>query len=135
MLGDHYNDTFTLPGTQSQEGQDLLAARFGLTGTSGQIYFSTTKGKITDSANAKTVSQVSTAVDHVSHVSMTDPLKASTPVVSKDSRLTIGAVQFASQVPSDATLAAVKKAAVPKSASEVRTSVGGSAYKANSDTS
>jgi putative drug exporter of the RND superfamily len=135
MLGDHYNDTFTLPGTQSQEGQDLLAARFGLTGTSGQIYFGTTKGKITDSANAKTVSQVSTAVDHVPHVSMSDPLKASTPVVSKDSRSTIGAVQFASQVPSDATLAAVKKAAVPKSASEVRTSVGGSAYKANSDTS
>src|SRR3954467_12901729 len=55
MLGDHYNDTFTLPGTESQEGQDLLAARFGLTGTSGQIYFGTTQGKITDSANAKTV--------------------------------------------------------------------------------
>ncbi len=135
MLGDHYNDTFTLPGTQSQEGQDLIAARFGLTGTTGQIYFGATKGKITDAANAKTVSQVSAAVDHVPHVSMTDPLKASPPLVSKDSRSTIGAVQFASQVPSDATLASVQKAAAPRSGSDVRTSVGGSAYKASSDTS
>jgi putative drug exporter of the RND superfamily len=135
MLGDHYNDTFTLPGTQSQEGQDLLAARFGLTGTSGQIYIGATSGKITDSANAKTVSKISSAVDHVEHVSMSDPLKASPPLVSKDSRSTIGTVQFASQVPSDATLAAVEKAADPGRGADVRTSVGGNAYKATSDPS
>ena len=35
-LGDHYDDTFSMPGTQSQEGQDLLLDRFDQTGTSGQ---------------------------------------------------------------------------------------------------
>ena len=35
LIGDHYDDTFTLPGSQSQEGQDLLQSRFGQTGTSG----------------------------------------------------------------------------------------------------
>jgi putative drug exporter of the RND superfamily len=135
MLGDHYNDAFTLPGSQSQEGQDLLASRFGLTGTNAQIYFETTKGKITDSANANTVSQVTKAVAKVPHVSMQDPLKGSPPLVSKDSRSTIGTVQFASQVPSNATLDKVEKAARPKPGADVRTSVGGNAYKAAIDSS
>ena len=41
------------PRHRVQQGQDLLADRFGQTGTSGQILFTATAGKITDTANAR----------------------------------------------------------------------------------
>ena len=44
MLGDHYDDSFSIPGTESQQGQDLLGQRFGLTGTSGQVLFTVKSG-------------------------------------------------------------------------------------------
>ena len=51
-FGDRYDDSFSIPGTESQEGQDLLAERFGLTGANGQVLFEARTGKITDPANA-----------------------------------------------------------------------------------
>src|SRR5205085_6726528 len=94
VLGTHYDDTFTLPGSQAQQGQDVLASRFGQTGTSGQVIFTTSSGKITDGDNAATVGSISAAIAKVPHVSLSNPLKASPPVVSKDGRSTLGAVQF-----------------------------------------
>jgi putative drug exporter of the RND superfamily len=135
LIGDHYDDTFTLPGSQSQEGQDLLQSRFGQTGTSGQVMFSVPSGTITGSAGATAVADVVKAVGKVPHVSMSNPLKAATPVISKDKRSTLGTVQFSSQVPSDSTLEAVQRAAVPRSSSGLQTSVGGSAYKTTADPS
>ena len=135
LIGDHYDDTFTLPGSQSQEGQDLLQSRFGQTGTSGQIMFSVPSGTITGSASATAVADVVKAVGKVPHVSMSNPLKAAIPVISKDKRSTLGTVQFSSQVPSDSTLEAVQRAAVPRSSSGLQTSVGGSAYKTTADPS
>ena len=135
LIGDHYDDTFTLPGSQSQEGQDLLQSRFGQTGTSGQIMFSVPSGTITGSASATAVADVVKAVGKVPHVSMSNPLKAAIPVISKDKRSTLGTVQFSSQVPSDSTLEAVQRAAVPRSSSDLQTSVGGSAYKTTADPS
>ena len=38
-LGDQFDDSFSIPGTESQQGQDLLAQRFGLTGAAGQVLF------------------------------------------------------------------------------------------------
>ena len=32
LLGDHYDDSFSIPGTESQQGQDLVGERFGQTG-------------------------------------------------------------------------------------------------------
>ena len=54
-FGDRYDDSFSIPGTESQEGQDLLAERFGLTGANGQVLFEARTGKITDPANASEV--------------------------------------------------------------------------------
>ena len=39
MLGDSYDDSFSIPGTESQEGQDILGDRFDQTGATGQILF------------------------------------------------------------------------------------------------
>src|ERR1700753_4343243 len=62
MLGDHYDDSVSIPGTESQQGQDLLGQRFGLTGTSGQILFTATTGAITDKAPSSAVADIVTAV-------------------------------------------------------------------------
>ena len=48
LLGTQYDDSFVIPGTQSQQGQDVLADRFGLTGTSAQVMVTTTSGAITE---------------------------------------------------------------------------------------
>ena len=135
VLGTHYDDTFTLPGSQSQAGQDVLASRFGQTGTSGQIIFTTRSGRITDQSSSKQVGAVVKAVDKVPQVSLTNPLQASSPVVSKDGRSTLGQIQFTDSVPSEHTLDAVQAASKTSADSPVSTSVGGSAYKAKSDAS
>ncbi|MGH3414106.1 MAG: MMPL family transporter [Marmoricola sp.] len=135
VLGTHYDDTFTLPGSQSQAGQDLLASRFGQTGTSGQIILTARSGHITDQTNAHEIGTVTAAIGKVPHVSLSNPLKASNPVVSKDGRSTLGQIQFSQQVPSTHTLDAVLAASRTSAASPVATSVGGTAYKAKSETS
>lgn len=135
VLGTHYDDTFTLPGSQSQAGQDTLASRFGQTGTNGQVIFTADSGRITDKTNAKEVKSVVTAIGKVPRVSLSNPLDADNPVVSKDGRSTLGQIQFADSVPSDHTLDAVQAASHPPAGSAVSTSVGGTAYKATSDPS
>ena len=61
-------------------------------------------------------------------------MSADIPVLSKDGTSTIGQLRFTDQVPSDATLDAVRKP--PGAAgSSITTSVGGDAYKATTDPS
>ena|SRR6187200_380362 len=59
LLGDRYDDSFSIPGTDSQKGQDILGDRFDQPGATGQILFTVKTGKITDSANAKSVGSIS----------------------------------------------------------------------------
>ena len=44
-LGDQFDDSFSIPGTESQQGQDLLSDRFDQTGTyallSGEAFVAT----------------------------------------------------------------------------------------------
>jgi RND superfamily putative drug exporter len=135
MLGDHYDDSFSIPGTESQQGQDLLGVRFGLTGTSGQVLFSVKSGAITDKEPSSEVAGIVKAVGKIHGVAMSNPLTADIPVVNQDKSSTLGAVRFDDKVPSDATLAAVQKAAEPPGGSTLSTSVGGDAYKTAADTS
>ena len=135
MLGDHYDDSFSIPGTESQQGQDLLAQRFGLTGTSGQVLFTVSTGSITDEEPSSQVAGIVKAVGKVPGVAMSNPLTADTPVVNQARNATLGAVRFDAKVPSEATLEAVQKAAEPPHDSVLRTSVGGDAYKTTSEPS
>ena len=52
MLGDKYDDSVAIPGTESQQGQDVLSARFDLTGANGQVLLTARSGKISDSSNS-----------------------------------------------------------------------------------
>ncbi len=94
MLGDQYDDSFSIPGTESQEGQDILGDRFDQTGATGQILFTVKTGKITDSANAKSVGDISTAVSKVKGATLSNPLKADDPTINKDEQATLGQVRF-----------------------------------------
>jgi RND superfamily putative drug exporter len=135
LLGDHYDDSFSIPGTQSQQGQDVVGERFGQTGATGQILFTVASGTITDAASSKSVAGIVDAVDKVRGVKLTNPLTTDPPTISKDSRATLGNLRFSAKVPSDATLAAVLEAAEPPASSVVATSVGGDAYKSTADPS
>ena len=133
-VGDEYDDSFTIPGTQSQQGLDLIMDRFDQSGTSAQIIFTADSGKITEQAHASAVRKVAAAVDAVPQVDMSNPLGPppgqSKPVLSSGRGSTLGQALFAQASPSSETLAAVQRAARPPTGSGISTSVGGSAYKA-----
>ncbi len=135
MVGDDYDDSVAIPGTESQQGQDVLSNRFGLTGANGQLLITADSGAITDQANAAAVGSLIKKTDAVGGVSVSNPLSASIPVVSADKRSTIAALLFTDQVPSEATLDAVVEAATPPASAGVSSSVGGDAYKSNEDPS
>ena len=90
-LGDRYDDSFSIPGTDSQKGQDVLAQRFGQTGASGQILFTAKKGKITDSANSSEVASLVKATNKISGVSITNPITSDQPMLNKGSTAALGA--------------------------------------------
>ncbi|WP_370617660.1 MMPL family transporter [Mumia sp. Pv 4-285] len=133
-LGDQYDDAFSVPGTQSQEGEDLLADRFGQTGTSGQLLVTATSGRITDAAPSSDVADIVEAVGKVPGVAVSNPLTADDPVISESRTATLAAIRFDDKVPSESTLTAVERAAEPPS-SAVATSVGGDAYKPDAEPS
>ena len=135
MLGDRYDDSVAIPGTESQQGQDVLSDRFGLTGANGQVLLTATSGTITDKGNSSTVGQVVKKTNAVHGVSVSNPLTADDPVLSKDKTSTIAQLRFTDKVPSESTLDAVRKAATAPKSSTVSSSVGGDAYKATADPS
>ncbi len=135
MLGDKYDDSVAIPGTESQQGQDVLSDRFGLTGANGQVLLTATSGTITDKASSSTVGEVIKKTDAVPGVSVSNPLTADEPVLSADKTSTIAQLRFTDKVPSQSTLDAVQKAATAPASSTVSSSVGGDAYKATADPS
>ncbi|HEX6148323.1 MMPL family transporter [Nocardioides sp.] len=134
-LGTDYDDTFVLPGASSQAGQDVLAERYGLTGTSGQVLVTAGAGTISDGRNADEVADLATAIDALDDVSAGNPLVGDYPVVSDDQRHTIIQVRFASQNPEDHLLDEVTDAATPAAGSDLDTSIGGDAFKDSSEPS
>ena len=78
---------------------------------------------------------ISTAVDKVKGVTLSNPLKADDPTINTTQQATLGQVRFSAKVPTEATLDHVLKAAKPPASSDVSTSVGGDAYKSTADPS
>lgn len=134
-LGDDFDDSVAIPGTESQQGQDVLSDRFGLTGAAGQVLISTGSGRLTDATTSTDVSDLVARTDAVDGVSVSDPLDADDPLLSDDGRSTIAQLRFDDQVPSAQVLDAVAAAAEPKPGSPLTTYVGGDAYKADNDPS
>jgi RND superfamily putative drug exporter len=134
-LGTNYDDTFVLPGASSQAGQDVLAERFGLTGTNGQVLVTATSGKITDQANSDEVAKLADKISKVDDVAAGNPLEGDYALVSDDEKHTIIQVRFVSQNPDEHTLDEVSDAATPGPGTTVETLVGGDAFKGGGEPS
>ncbi|MFJ3034641.1 MMPL family transporter [Curtobacterium pusillum] len=120
-LGTHYDNTFSIPGNDSQQGQDVLASRFPIaSGASGQIVFTTTDGGDDDVTTAKT--EIEKVLDRVGDLdavsSVTDPFAdGQSGSVSKDGEAVLATVQFDTMTPTTEQQDAVQ--------SEVATADGG----------
>ena len=91
--GDFYNN-YTVPGSQSSQGLDVLQTEFpSHSGYAGQIVFHAKKGTISDQSSA-----VNEAMKNVAAlpdiVTATSPLSTSPPQVSKDGTIANGNVSF-----------------------------------------
>ena len=93
--GGNFVNDYTVPGSQSSTGLDLLKSDFAAaSGYSGQIVFHAEQGKVADQSQAvgKAMKKVG-ALPHV--ISATDPLTApGTPAVSKDGTIAYGSVSW-----------------------------------------
>lgn len=125
-LGSHYDDSFTLPGSEAQQGQDVLASRFGLTGGTAQAVFTVSHGSITDSGPHDAVEHTVSAVAALKGVSMSDPFAQSSNV-SKDKLAVLGQIQFAQSRPDESVLDSVERL-VGETGASVTGTVGGSLY-------
>ena len=91
--GEFYNN-YTVPGSQSSQGLDVLQKQFpSQGGYAGQIVFHAKKGTISDDSSA-----VNSAMKNVAAlpdvVAATSPLSTSPPRVSKDGTIAYGTVSF-----------------------------------------
>jgi RND superfamily putative drug exporter len=128
-VGKNYDDKFSIPGTESQQGQQILEDRFETAaGASAQLLFTTDSGKITDDANTASVEQIRSAVAEVDGVAaVSDPLDADSLTVDSDGEAALASVQFDDARPSQHVLDATMEAA--GGVESVDTVLGGSVYK------
>jgi RND superfamily putative drug exporter len=94
-FGGTFVNDYSVPGSQSSKGRDVLTARFPQqSGYAGQIVFHARSGKVSDKSGA--VSQSMTAVGKLPHVaSASDPLDTpGSPGVSKDGTIVNAPVSF-----------------------------------------
>jgi putative drug exporter of the RND superfamily len=91
-FGGSYLDDFNLPGTQSQDGADLIDAHDKALGAqTGQVVFSVAAGTLQDQQGA--IESATQAIGKVAHVvSVSDPLSA--PTTSKDGTIAYATVHF-----------------------------------------
>lgn len=126
-LGPAFEDDNSIPGTESQQGQDVLASRFGnaASGASAQLLFRAEDGDIRDDdATAVIQSRLDdiAVVDGVAGVSAVDDL-----TVDDDGGAALATVQFEDRRPSEAVLEETREAAA-SDADGVVSTIGGSSY-------
>ena len=133
-FGGKLQDNLTIPGTEAQDGLDVLAHRFPeVAGTSGQVLFVAPEGHRVEEydGQVRAVLKRVRAVDHVAVV--TDPFE-DTPAgrlsVSPDHGDALAQVQL--DVPLDrldpGTVDALERAATPSADSPVQVHLGGSIF-------
>ncbi|WP_084073902.1 MMPL family transporter [Demequina sp. NBRC 110052] len=128
LLGSSFADDYTISGTESQEGQDVLAARFGdaAAGATGQVLYRVEAGSDVTSDETMAVIEESLAaisgIDGVAGVPDAEDLG-----IDEAGDAALGTVQFEDAKPSAETLDAVTEAATV-AASGVSSTIGGSAF-------
>ena len=133
MLGDQYDDSFSIPGTDSQEGQDLLARALRARPVRRARCCSRPgTGKITDQANAAEVASLVKAIDAVDGASHQRPAVRGHPdALNTGSTATLAQMQLRRPGPAPRT-PSTRYWTAADGASRVtgdQTYVGGDAYK------
>jgi RND superfamily putative drug exporter len=135
LAGGTLQDSFVIPGTESQQGLDVLDQRFPqAAGATAQVVYEADAGATVDDADAAAaIEQVVAAVGQVDHVvQVTDPLADGAPAgaVSDDRRYAQSQVQLDEELtalPDDLTSELAAAAAVPAGA-PVTVHLGGQVY-------
>ena len=129
--GGKTNDAFTIPGTESQQAQNLLVEKIpALAGGQMQVVFGTKTGPDLDAAAQRAgVERAVTDLEAVPQVvSVRDPYQSG--AVSKDGRIALASVQFSAAVADvrSATLTDVTQAVAPARAAGVEVEYSGTVY-------
>ncbi|MEV7341099.1 MMPL family transporter [Streptomyces sp. NPDC093544] len=129
--GGKTDDTFTVPGTESQRATNLLKEKLpALSGGQTQIVFATHGDtKVTDPSSKSAIEASIDALKKVPQVGLvTDPFASK--AISKNGKVALGSVQYAAQPTDvkDSTLDAVKAAVVPARNAGVEIEYSGSVY-------
>jgi RND superfamily putative drug exporter len=132
ISGGKTNDTFTIPGTESQDAASVLTARLpAFSGGQTTIVFATTHGtaKVTDPADKAAIQTAMSKLKAVPQVvSVVTPFQSQ--LVSPSGQVALGQVQWAVPAVSvkDASLAAVTNAMKTAQAAGVEVEYNGSVY-------
>ena len=96
VVGSHYGNNFTLPGTDAQRAADLLSSRFpAQSGDSDQIVLHTPHGTLAEPAVRRRVERMLGAVARLPHVtSVTSPYAAGRRAISRDGTIGFATVAF-----------------------------------------
>jgi RND superfamily putative drug exporter len=129
--GGKTNDTFTIPGTESQNAATVLTQKLpAFSGGQSTIVFATHgSAKVTDPAVEAAISSALTKVKSIPQVSVvTTPFQSKQ--ISQNGEVALGTVQWSAAAPSvkDANLTALSDAMKPVQAAGVEVEYNGSVY-------
>ena len=126
-LGGETNESFTLPGTESQKAFDLLEQRFAAqSGSSTRVVFAAPAGRsLGDPAATEAINSIFRTLSSVEGVSLATPPSPS--ALSRDGRVAFGEIRYpvSAMEVEDATLAAIGDAVEPARAADLTVEFGG----------
>lgn len=133
-VGAAFEDDNSIPGTESQEGQDVLASRFGkaASGASAQLLFRADDGDITDEGD---LAVVQSRLDEIASIEGVAAVSAVHDLTIDDEReAALATVQFEDRKPAESVLEDTRRVAVADS-DGVGSTIGGSSYNVQDEQS
>jgi RND superfamily putative drug exporter len=103
-VGGETSDDWSIPGTEAQQGADVLEQSFPTEGgVAGRIVFADPDGDVTDATARAAIEQTLAAIeDGPSVLSITDPFDPAQPAVSPDGRVAYATVRYSVDPPGPA---------------------------------
>jgi RND superfamily putative drug exporter len=111
-IGDSTSDDFSLPGTEAQNGADILSSRFPAeSGVSGTVVFADPDGDITDPAARAAIDETLEAIAAGPNVlGVADPFDPANAAISADGEIAFATVRYSIDPPGEAEGAAAEAA-------------------------
>ncbi|MFN8103804.1 MAG: MMPL family transporter [Acidimicrobiia bacterium] len=134
-VGGTLTDNFTIPGTESQDGVDILRERFpALAGSDAQVVFHATEGSLADAEHTAAVKSTLARVADLESVSrVDDPYDPARPQLSQDGTIAYVIVQYSAS-PGELGVKgvdALEAAVAPARSSGLEVELGGTMHLSN----